>query len=165
MPNGVPVGIAAARSLRAALPKVVAVVRPDDAVFIDLLINEGIKIVPCADADQGLSASLRCGILASVESAGWIIALADMPGIQISTIASVHEALRAGALLAAPFYRERSGHPVGFSSTLRDELLTLTGDRGARPVLERHAAQLLKFVVDDPGVLQDVDTPEDLPTS
>jgi molybdenum cofactor cytidylyltransferase len=165
LPDGVPVGLAAARHLRAALPEMVIVVRPDDVALIEIFRSEGMTVVPCSDADQGLSASLRCGIEACRDASGWLIALADMPAIEVSTIAAVCDALKAGAPLAAPFHQGRQGHPVGFTSALREELLALRGDHGARVVIERHVAQLKQIAVDDPGVLRDVDTPADLATS
>jgi molybdenum cofactor cytidylyltransferase len=59
-------------------------------------------------------------------------------------------------------HRGRRGHPVGFAASCRDELLGLTGDAGARGVLQRHAAEVVAVEVDDPGILQDVDTAQDL---
>ncbi|MGE5712793.1 MAG: nucleotidyltransferase family protein, partial [Betaproteobacteria bacterium] len=90
---------------------------------------------------------------------GWVIALADMPAIQPDTLRRVVDALKAGAATVAPTYRGRRGHPVGFSAAMRSELLASAGDIGARSVLARHPPQLIE--VDDPGVLYDVDTPED----
>ena len=165
LPDGTPVGVAAARALRAVLPEVVAVVRPDDVSLRDCFEKEGLEVIQCAGADLGLSASLRCGIQARADAAGWLVALADMSAIQGSTLAAVQSALMQGAKIAAPFYQGRQGHPVGFAAGLREELLALEGDRGARAVLERHVAQLVRVEVDDPGVLQDIDVPADLPTS
>jgi len=45
---------------------------------------------------------------------------------------------------------------------MRDELLQLRGDTGARAILERHRAEIVRIECDDPGVLFDVDTREDL---
>jgi molybdenum cofactor cytidylyltransferase len=41
-------------------------------------------------------------------------------------------------------------------------LLAAAGDEGAKKLLERHAADLVKIPVGDPGVIRDVDTPADL---
>jgi molybdenum cofactor cytidylyltransferase len=41
-------------------------------------------------------------------------------------------------------------------------LLALRGDAGARSVLQRYAAEVVAVEVDDPGILQDVDTADDL---
>jgi len=88
--------------------------------------------------------------------------LADMPFIQDSTLRRAVQALETGALLVAPFHAGQRGHPVGFHSRFRDELLALSGDAGARAILARHAAALTRFDVDDAGVVLDVDTPADL---
>ena len=58
-------------------------------------------------------------------------------------------------------YRDfRRGHPVGFSAELFSELLSLTGDEGARRLLARYPA--VGIEVDDPGALMDIDTLADL---
>jgi molybdenum cofactor cytidylyltransferase len=85
-----------------------------------------------------------------------------MPRIKPETIGEVAAAISSGALLAAPVYRGERGHPVGFAGALRDELLALTGDSGARAVLERHRAEMRLIECDDPGVLLDVDARADL---
>ena len=61
-----------------------------------------------------------------------------------------------------PVHAGRSGHPVGFGRGYFAALEKLTGDEGARRVLESAACRLVRFEVNDPGVLQDVDTPSDL---
>jgi molybdenum cofactor cytidylyltransferase len=105
--------------------------------------------------------SLVCGVRALTHAAGWIVALADMPRVRPETIATLVARLRAGARIAVPVWDGRRGHPVGFSASCRDELLALRGDSGARALLERHAADVVRVPVDDPGVVQDVDTLED----
>lgn len=52
------------------------------------------------------------------------------------------------------------GHPVRFSTGLLDELAALSGDRGARVLFSRH--DVLRLEVIDRGIIQDIDTPEDL---
>ncbi|HJX18151.1 MAG TPA: nucleotidyltransferase family protein [Acidiferrobacterales bacterium] len=160
--DGTPLAIAAARRLRSALGEVVAVVRPADPELSALLAAEGLRVVVCENAHAGMGASLAAGVAASREAHGWLIALADMPFIQDSTLQCAAQALKTGALLVAPFHAGRRGHPVGFHSGFRDELLALSGDAGARAILVRHATSLTRFDVDDAGVVQDVDTPADL---
>jgi molybdenum cofactor cytidylyltransferase len=96
------------------------------------------------------------------ESAGCIIALADMPFVQADTVRAVAGAVAAGADIAAPFFQGRRGHPVGFAALYRDQLRGLDGDEGARFLLERDASRITRVAVNDPGVLQDVDVPRDL---
>ncbi|MEG0822761.1 MAG: nucleotidyltransferase family protein [Burkholderiaceae bacterium] len=158
---GSALAVAAARNLLAAVGAVIAVVRPatdeNQLRLRSLLAAEGCELVECEAADQGMGASLACGVAASRDACGWLVALADMPAILPTSIAAVAQAINAGALCAAPCHAGRRGHPVGFAAALGAELMALTGEAGAREVLARHPPQSIE--VKDAGVLLDVDTP------
>ncbi len=156
------VGTIACRHLVVALPRVIAVVRSDDAALAAALGSAGARIVRCPNADDGMGASLACGVAATKEAAGWVVALADMPWILPSTIARVAAAVAEGAPAAAAFHCGTRGHPVGFSSVCYAALAALTGDEGARAVVAEHADSLARIDVDDAGTLRDVDYPADL---
>jgi len=158
----VPLGVMAARNLVDAIPDSIAVVRPHDATLSATLSATGLLVVPCADAGDGMGATLAFGVAATGDADGWVIALADMPWIRPGTIRRVADALASGAEIAAPRHRDSRGHPVGFSRAHRDALVSLTGDAGARSLIERNADRVAWIDVDDPGVLRDVDTPGDL---
>jgi molybdenum cofactor cytidylyltransferase len=161
--SGEPVGVVALRHLRAALPNVVAVVRPGDHALAAELGANGARIVRCENADDGMGASLACGVRASANAQGWVVALADMPWIRPQTIARVAAAIAHGARLAAPFRDGRRGHPVAFSRECYDALAALGGDEGAKSVVAQRIDELARIDTDDDGVLRDVDTPGDLP--
>ena len=74
----------------------------------------------------------------------------------------MRDALAAGARLAAPYFRARRGHPVGLGGGFYEELISLGGDEGARHLVALHEAALVKIPVGDPGVIRDIDRPEDL---
>ena len=162
--RGLPLAVAACRNLRAAVGVVYAVVRADETPSQQrlqrLLRDEGCWIVATSGTARGMGASLACGVEASAGHAGWVVALADMPAVHPRTIAGVADAVRAGALIAAPYYGDRRGHPVGFGAALFDELASLDGDVGARALLQRHPVQ--RIAVDDPGCLVDIDLQDDL---
>jgi molybdenum cofactor cytidylyltransferase len=113
-------------------------------------------------ATEGMGASLACAARAAGEADGYLVALADMPFVRPSTIAAVRDALAQGASLAAPYWRARRGHPVGFAGSLRAELEAMSGDEGAKRLLDAHAARLVKVPVGDPGAIRDIDQPSDL---
>lgn len=160
--DGVAIAAHAARNLQAADLDVVAVVRTGDFPLADTLEQEGCHVFPCADAARGMGHSLAHGVNAAKEAPGWIVALADMPRVQPATIRGVADAIRGGAMIAAPVYRGERGHPVGFAAALRGELLRLSGDSGARDVLERHRDKIQLVECDDPGIVLDVDARTDL---
>lgn len=154
--------VAACRNLLQAVDEVIAVVRPGDSDVRALLEAAGARVVECAHAHQGMSASLACGISAAAQAQGWVVALADMPLIRPGTIAAVADALRTGQRIAAPFYGGKRGHPVGFAVSLREALLACSGDSGARAVLQAHAHEIFSIETGDAGVLADADTPAEL---
>jgi molybdenum cofactor cytidylyltransferase len=160
--DGVAIAAHAARNLRAAGLNIVAVVRTGDFPLADILEQEGCHVTMCAEAVRGMGHTLAHGVTTAREAGGWIVALADMPRIRPSTIQEIAGAISDGALLAAPKYRGERGHPVAFASALRNELLALSGDSGARAVLERHAGEMQLIDSDDPGVVLDVDARADL---
>jgi molybdenum cofactor cytidylyltransferase len=164
LPDGGPVAVRACRNLLAGTDRVLAVVRPGSEELTALLQAEGAEVRVCANAGQGMGASLSFGIRACPEAAGWLIALADMPWIEPVTIRNVADALRSGALVAAPCWQGRRGHPVGFAHVLGPELAALSGDEGAKAVIQAHLDQLRLIDCADAGVLRDIDKPEDLPS-
>jgi molybdenum cofactor cytidylyltransferase len=121
-----------------------------------------LRIVECAAAEQGMGHSLAAGVAAASTADAWLIALADMPSIKISTIAGLRTLLHEGSELVAPFHAGRRGHPVGFSAGFGDALQALGGDAGARVLITQHVSSLTHYDVDDPGILIDVDTPGEL---
>jgi molybdenum cofactor cytidylyltransferase len=121
-----------------------------------------INWVVCENSADGISASLACGVRANINASGWVIGLADMPKVPSAAIAGVRDALLEGASLAAPFCNGKRGHPVGFASPYKEDLLLLKGDTGARHLLERDKANLARIKTNDHGIFFDVDTQIDL---
>ncbi len=162
MLDGVALGARSARNLLAAGVNVTAVVRPGSDELRRVLETEGCTVTVCANAADGMGVSLAHAIAQTRDASGWVVALADMPRIRPETIRQIAEKLEQGVLIAAPSYQGERGHPVGLSDRLRDELLALTGDEGARHVVKRHLKDVVMIEVDDPGVLFDIDRREDI---
>lgn len=165
LPDGEPVAAASARSLLAAVHRVVAVVREEDAATADLLRGLGCEVIACAEADKGMAATLVCGVSHMQDAVGWLIALADMPYVLPATMEALARAVgpaggESRAAIAAPVHEGRRGNPVAFSRAHLQDLLALTGDQGARGILKTHPVN--ELTVNDPGILLDIDTPSDI---
>ena len=112
---------------------------------------------------EGMAWSLRAGIEAlPTNAAGAFLFLGDMPRVSPLVLALLARALADGAPAAAPVFEATRGHPVLVSSALFPELLSLTGDAGAKGVLDRLGERLARVASPDDGVLFDVDTREAL---
>lgn len=162
LPDGQQIGIQSARVMAGTVDRCLAIVRDQDRPFSDHLRRLGYDIVVQPVRDAGMGDSLALGVRAVEHADGWLVALADMPWIRQCTLKKVIDSLEAGAAIAAPTYRGKRGHPVGFSRSYRSELMRLSGDAGARQILVDHPGDLQLLEVDDPGILRDVDSPQDL---
>lgn len=158
-----PLAARSARHLVAAVPRALAVIPPGREALRRILEREGCEVLESERTALGMGASLAAAVAAAARSSGWVVALGDMPAIRAETVGAIRSAIERGALIAAPVAADgRRGHPVGFASALREELLALEGDVGAREVIRRHAAAVRLVASDDPGIFIDVDTPGDL---
>lgn len=123
-----------------------------------LVAKRDILVLP-DDPARGMGESLAAGIGARPDAPGWLVLPGDMPAVQPDTLRAVAAALAQHPVAYAQ-HRGRRGHPVGFAGELFSELVRLQGDEGARRVVARYPS--LGVEVDDPGVLLDVDTADDL---
>lgn len=160
--SGVPLAIASWRKLREAVPQACVVVRAGDAAVLALFRAEGARIVECDDAADGMGHSLSCGVRANAYASGWLVALGDMPAVQVETIRAIAGAIGASDRIVVPTLAGRRGHPVGFPARMHGALARLQGDAGARSVIQANAAAVTELPVDDAGIFEDVDTREDL---
>jgi molybdenum cofactor cytidylyltransferase len=110
-------------------------------------------------APGGMGDSIAAGVAARASARGWLLLPADMPLVKPETLLQVAAALDDHAVAYAQ-HRGRRGHPVAFGAELLSDLLRLTGEEGARRVVARYPATGIE--VDDPGVLLDMDTEQDL---
>ncbi len=159
---GMPIAVASATNMLAALPDTVAVVRPRSQKLAHLLREAGAKVVTCRNANEGMGASLARAVAAADDADAWIVGLGDMPWIAPETILTMARMLTEGAVIVAPSFDGNRGHPVGFARRFHDELRASSGDEGARKLFRDHADLVTLLPVEDPGVLRDIDTPQDL---
>jgi molybdenum cofactor cytidylyltransferase len=130
------------------------------AESVQALVARRDMVVVAGDAPgSGMGLSIAAGVQARPQAEGWLVMPADMPLVRATTLQAVARAIREHPIAFAQ-HQGRKGHPVGFSAELYSELSRLTGDEGARRVVARYPAMPVE--VDDPGVLLDIDTTDDL---
>ncbi|MGE0491283.1 MAG: NTP transferase domain-containing protein [Vulcanimicrobiota bacterium] len=112
--------------------------------------------------DEGQLSSLRVGLEAFAKDRPWLmLVLVDHPTVSVDTYRRLAAAADEGHRLVAPSFQGRRGHPVVFSRACFPDLLEGPLEEGARWVVGRHRHLRHELEVDDPGILRDIDLPED----
>lgn len=164
--QGEPLIRAAVRTALSASVERVTVVTGADATLRELLSafdEPRLALVEALDWEEGLAASLRSGIAALPDSTQAVVVfLGDMPRVPPSLADRLLDAVIDGAPAAMVRSAAGPAHPVAFGAALFPTLCSLTGDRGARLVLEALGNTVAEIVSDDAGVVFDVDYPADI---
>ncbi len=111
--------------------------------------------------EEGMATSFQAGIRElSDDVIAAMLLLVDHPIFTLDTIEKLVARASARSIVL-PVCNGRRGHPVLFGRAALDEVLRLPHGAGANLVVRAHPERIVEVRVDDPGVLVDVDTPED----
>jgi molybdenum cofactor cytidylyltransferase len=163
-----PLLIASLRPYQAVFANVAVVVRSSDSELTQVIgarLGRHLPIiVPTAQAHLGMAASIADGVRTLVDWDYLFLGLGDMPYVRSETLAKLKTEMDVARLdhvprIVVPTYRAEPGHPVGFSREFFAQLIALTGDRGARSVIDAHPTAVRRVDIDDPGIVTDIDQP------
>ena len=146
----------------ARLEPIVVVVRPELEEPVRTLLPRATVVAVNRNPERGQLSSLLVGL----EALGWppaaLVTLVDLPLVRVATVTALVEAwTRSGAPLVRPMTLGRRGHPMVVGGPVIAALAQADPQTGAKPVVHAFADQALDVPADDPGTLDDVDTPED----
>jgi molybdenum cofactor cytidylyltransferase len=156
-----------ARSLcDGGVPRVLIVGRPDDEALREEVAAMPLRarFVENPGADAGQLSSVLAGLDAAdvPGTRGLLVTPVDAPLVTAATVATLLAVFGStGAPIVRAVYRGRHGHPVVFSRDVFESLRRADPAVGAKAVLRAHALAIVNVEVDDPGVVGDVDTPQD----
>ncbi|MBW1882153.1 MAG: nucleotidyltransferase family protein [Deltaproteobacteria bacterium] len=154
-------------AFEAAGIETIVVVTGHEATRIETaLASHRPRIVHNPSHAEGMGSSIARGITALGDCAAAFIALGDLPRLEAATITAIGqsfaEADASADSIHVPTHAGQRGHPVLFGATHFAALAALTGDRGARAIVQRNAARVVEVEVANDGILIDVDTEADL---
>jgi molybdenum cofactor cytidylyltransferase len=159
------VRIAAEEALRSKARPVVVVTGHQQERVRAALKGLELTIVHNPDFADGLSTSLKSGLMALPDQAyGALVLLADMPRVDAKLIDALIGAFdpARGALVVVPTFDGKRGNPVLWSRRFFSDLMALQGDVGARHLIGSYADAVTEVPVSGNSVLTDVDTPDAL---
>ncbi len=124
---------------------------------------DGVRVVINHQFAEGMSSSIREGLKAlRGDEEGVLIVLGDQPLTRTDTVDVLLRAYNESrALAVVPSFDGRWGNPVLVDLSLREQMESIVGDTGCRELI-RGLEDVLVVDVDDPGILVDIDTEEDL---
>lgn len=126
------------------------------------IADERIELVGNRRYAEGMGTSLALGSSAcSWGTDAVIVALADAPFFRVEDVEALMAAHAKGASIAVPVFAGRRGHPVLLDGTYRDRLEALSGDTGARSILESEKGAVVEVELGDDGFLMDIDEGDD----
>lgn len=163
--DGVPLLLRAVNAALASKAASVTVVLGYEADKAEaLLAGRRVAIVRNPDFAEGMSTSLRAGIAAlPAEAEAAVVLLADMPRIGAAHVDRLIDAFEAKRpSIVVPQRGGRRGNPILWPREFFAPMQALSGDQGARGLLEAHAGRIRPVEMDDDAIHVDIDTPADL---
>lgn len=114
------------------------------------------------ETEKGALHSFRLGLQALPdETVAALMCPVDHPLVRLDTLQKLKAAASTGRVIV-PRYQGRRGHPTLFGRDLWPLIFSLPLEEGARGVLRRQPEAVTLLDVDDPGVVQNLNTPSDL---
>ena len=152
----------AGRAVATGLPVTVALPpdRPHRHAALDGLTLTRLSV---AGASKGMATTLRAGLASLPPQAAVMLLLADLPELTTADLSLMAQSYAStpGQILRATNATGQPGHPVIFPPWARADLMQLSGDDGARQVLQAHASRLRLIALPGQHATTDLDTPED----
>ena len=149
--------------LHSSIEHVMIVLGPDPEDIRQALSQKPVRFCHNRDHEKGMLSSVICGIRALPPDArSVLIFLGDQPGIPpavINRIIKAYEEELYGIVI--PVHAHRRGHPLLVDMKYKKALEQLDLEEGLRSLRHQFPEDVLEVEVAEPGILVDIDTPED----
>jgi molybdenum cofactor cytidylyltransferase len=152
-------------ALASAVSEVIVVTGNDRERVTAALENLPVTFADNRDYSKGLSTSLISGLNAlPAECDGALILLGDMPAVRAELLDRLIAAFDPGEerAIVVPVHGAKRGNPVLWARRFFPEMRALSGDMGARPLLNIHAGSVCEIEAGSDAPLTDIDTEDAL---
>lgn len=151
------------------IPHVVVVAPPSETPGAVILAKEattaGAVVVVPEERPPDMRGSFQLGlkhILGGPNPSAVMLAPADSPGITPTLVARLlAETQNAPGAILIPTFLGRRGHPIVIPWDLALQVSSLPLGAGINALVALHASRIVEIEVDEPGTLDDLDTPTD----
>jgi molybdenum cofactor cytidylyltransferase len=153
-----------AAQLEASQLDLIYAVLGDKAELIQSVLESNVTVLHNPNFHEGQISSLKTAIdkVQYENCDGVIIALVDHPLISSVVVSKLIETFyQSKKRIIIPTHAGKRGHPVLYSREVFAEILEAPPDRNAKTIRLENLEETLEVEVDDPGILVDIDTPQD----
>jgi molybdenum cofactor cytidylyltransferase len=124
----------------------------------------GINHTINSDWEKGQFSSLKSGLSFIKEDiCGALVTLVDHPFVAAETYSLMIDGfVKRPNRIIVPIYDHKRGHPIILPRDIINQIFQSPEDITMRDIIKNHEAMVVQFRCEDPGVLKDIDTKEDL---
>jgi molybdenum cofactor cytidylyltransferase len=129
--------------------------------IIEKLIDKNgkIKFVFNKNFKSGMASSIKVGLNhISTEGEAFFICLGDMPMVNHNIYNQLIKSKNNKEIII-PTYKGKQGNPVLFSKSMKDKIMTIDGDNGAKKIIEKNENKIFNLEIDDQCITKNYNTP------
>ena len=120
--------------------------------------NEKIKFVFNKDFESGIASSIKTGLNnLSEKTEAFFICLGDMPMVNLNIYNQLIKSINKKEIIV-PTYKGQQGNPVLFAKSMKEKIINISGDVGAKKILELNKDKILNLEINDQCVTKDFNT-------
>ena len=123
--------------------------------------NEKIKFIFNKDFESGMASSIKTGLDNLSEKAeAFFICLGDMPMVSYDIYNQLIKS-KDNKEIIVPTYKGQQGNPVLFDKSMKEKVLDIRGDVGAKKILELNKDKILNLETNDQNIAKDFNAQDD----
>ena len=123
--------------------------------------NNKIKFVFNKDFKNGMASSIKTGLNnLSEKTEAFFICLGDMPMVNNNIYNQLIKS-KDNKEIIVPTYKEQQGNPVLFNKSMKEKIIDISGDIGAKKILELNKDKILNLEINDQSITKSFNTQGD----
>ena len=123
--------------------------------------NERIKIFFNKDFESGMASSIKAGLNhLSKNTDAFFICLGDMPMVNHDIYNQLIKS-KDNKEIIVPICKGQQGNPVLFNKSMKEKVIDISGDSGAKKILELNKAKILNLEINDQSLVKGFNTQDD----
>ncbi len=161
--QGIPLIKLAVKNILASSINELIIVFGHQKKIIEKLIdkNEKIKFAFNKNFESGMASSIKTGLNnLSEKTEAFFICLGDMPMVRPDIYNQLIKS-KDNKKIIVPTYKGQQGNPVLFDKSMKEKILGITGDVGAKKILELNKDKLLNLEINDQSIVKGFNTQGD----